>query len=40
MFGAHMSVKAVSSPEELSADCAGVPPGLDMLGLNVIADIG
>ena len=35
-----MSVKAVSSPEELPADCAGVPPGLDVLGLNVIADIG
>ena len=35
-----MSVKAVSSPEELAADCAGVTSGLDMLGLNVIADIG
>lgn len=35
-----MSVKAVSSPEEVSADRAGVTSGLDVLGLNVIADIG
>ena len=40
MFSAHMAVKAVSSSEELSADCAGVSPRLDVLGLNVIADIG
>ena len=40
MFSAHMSVKAVSSSEELSADCAVVSPRLDVLGLNVIADIG
>ena len=40
MFSAHMSVKAVSSSEKLSADCAGVSPRLDVLGLYVIADIG
>ena len=40
MFSAHMSVKDVSSSEKLSADCAGVSPRLDVLGLNVIADIG
>ena len=40
MFSAHMSVKDVSSSKKLSADCAGVSPRLDVLGLYVIADIG
>ena len=40
MFCAHVSIEAMSSSEELSAHRAVVSLRLDVLGLDVIADIG